>query len=500
MTLRNDWYTPQPTMGASMTNNQKPSYPTEQDMTRLQDRVAVLEQQLQSLHHMLEPAFGLIATQVRTVQQHLAHGNPSQANVTINELAAMVQHTQNTYREHMINASSTSTAPSLEFSPSNSTLFLSLQRYARRLSELSSTPTRVDVPLKLHNQRFPSMIEMHLLWIIQETLRSLYAYAQATATRISFDIINRELLVTILIDRQLHTTVTEISVGEKHAGAPSQTSTACRQLGTILHNIRARVRSIGGTFDLENRSGSATSICITAPLRRQNDLRPHTMRILLASHDEAFGQRLQAHFDTCGFEVVGTIRDGLKMMETVQVLHPDIVLLDMHLPHGNGLQAITMLKAAFPHIQVVILTDTIDEQNLYEALKNGAAGYLPRNLAEHELLDMLVDVQAGELALSTDMARKVLKEFTRQVQQYDGTSTARSSASHDLSPRQIEVLTLVSQDYTYKAVGDQLGFSERTIKHYMSGIIKQLQLKNRSEAVAYARQNLNADLDSSSDT
>jgi two-component system NarL family response regulator len=474
-------------------------HPTEQEITRLHDRIAGLEQQMQALHHMLEPAFGLIENQVRTLQQYLARGNPASPNITLNELAAIVQQTHDTYREHMMDTLSAIPTAAFEVSATNSTIFHSLQRYARHLANLSQTPIQFDVPPNLQHQRFPPMIEMHLLWSIQETLRTLHMHAQSAAQRIMFDIVNRQLQVTILVDRHLQCAAQETSVGESCIGLLPQPATAHHQIANTFDTISARIRSIGGMLSIENTPDNTTTICITIPLRRQNDLRPHNVRVLLASSDETFGQDLRARLGIYGFDVARIVEDGPKLIETAQALQPDIILIDINMPHCDELQAITSLKASLPHSQVVLLTDTIDEQALYEALKSGAAGYLPRNLSVQEFVDRLVDLQAGELALSPDIARKVLKEFTRQIRHHNGHTAPSGAGSHDLSPRQIEVLTLVSQGYTYKAVGDQIGFSERTIKHYMSGIIQQLQLKNRAEAVAYARRYLDVGLDTRTD-
>jgi two-component system NarL family response regulator len=473
--------------------------PTEQEVTRLQDRIAELEQQMQALHHMLEPAFGLIATQVRTLQQYLARGDPASPNIALNELAAIVQQTHDTYREHMMDALSAIPTATFEFSTTNNTIFHSLQHYARHLDDLSQTPIQFDVPPNLHNQRFPPMIEMHLLWSIPEILRTLHTQTQAAAHRIMFDIVNRQLQVTILVQRYLQFAAQETSVGEKCIGLLPGASPSRHQLANTFDAIRARIRSIGGILSIESMPDNSTTICMRIPLRRQNDLRPHTVRALLVSSDEAFAQSLRDRLDIYGFDVMRIVKDGPKLIETAQAQHPDIILIDISLPHCDELRAIASLKASLPHSQVVLLTDTIDEQTLYEALKSGAAGYLPRNLNMQEFADWLVDLQAGELALSPDIARKVLKEFTRQVRHHNGHTTLSGAGSHDLSPRQIEVLTLVSQGHTYKTVGDQIGFSERTIKHYMSGIIKQLQLKNRAEAIAYARRFLDIGLDTRTD-
>jgi two-component system NarL family response regulator len=157
--------------------------------------------------------------------------------------------------------------------------------------------------------------------------------------------------------------------------------------------------------------------------------------------------------------------------------------MDIDMPTMNGLEATRTLKEEFPDTQIVMLTISEDDAHLFEAIKSGAAGYLLKSLDADELCALLLGVMQGEAALSPGMAGRVLNEFAREA-----ASPALAERVQQLTKQEIEVLTMVAQGQTYKEIGAELGFSERTIKRYMGEIIQRLQLKNRAEAIEFARR------------
>ncbi len=208
------------------------------------------------------------------------------------------------------------------------------------------------------------------------------------------------------------------------------------------------------------------------------------MKVVLADDHPLFMDGLKNLLNFNGIDVAGTARDGLEALEQSRALRPDLVLLDIHMPRLDGLAALRLIKTELPETRVVMLTMSAEDADLFEALKSGACGYLLKTVRTEEFSKLLEEVARGELALSPGLASRVLQEFGRSA----GAQPAGDAAPPSLSARELEVLTLVAHGLTYKEAAAKLLLSERTIKHYMGGIIERLHLRNRAEVVEYARQ------------
>lgn len=210
------------------------------------------------------------------------------------------------------------------------------------------------------------------------------------------------------------------------------------------------------------------------------------MKVLLVDDHPLFLAGLRNLLTAHGVEVLGTARDGLDALEQARALRPEVILLDIQMPQLNGLAALRLIKAEFPEMRVVMLTMSAEEADLFEAIKSGACGYLLKTQDTDEFFALLQDAADGKVALSAELAARVLQEFSRQA---NTVSSPEDKALHaGLSPREIEVLTLVAQGLTYKEVGAKLALTERTIKYHMGEIVRRLHAENRAQVIAYARQ------------
>ena len=207
------------------------------------------------------------------------------------------------------------------------------------------------------------------------------------------------------------------------------------------------------------------------------------MRVLLADDHPLFLDGLEDLLTSNGFEVAGTARDGLEAIEKARALRPDAILMDIRMPRLDGLAAVRAIKAELPEVMIVMLTISEADDDLFEAVKSGASGYLLKSQSADELLALLHGVERGEAALSPGLAARILQEFGRQANALD---EKRPSAG--LSEREHEVLALVAQGLKYKQVAAKLFISERTIKYHMGQILERLHLKNRAQVVEYARR------------
>lgn len=207
-------------------------------------------------------------------------------------------------------------------------------------------------------------------------------------------------------------------------------------------------------------------------------------RTLLVDDHPLFADGLKDMLTRRGFMVLGVARDGLEALHQARALHPDLILMDIQMPHCDGLTATRLIKAELPAVQIVMLTMAEDDEYLFEAIKSGACGYLLKTLDTNEFLRLLGGLAEGAPPFAPQLAQKVLQEFTQQPEM----KTAVNPSLTELSPRHWQILNLVAQGLTYKEIGSTLGLAERTIKYHMSEIVQRLHLQNRAQVLAYVRQ------------
>ena len=204
------------------------------------------------------------------------------------------------------------------------------------------------------------------------------------------------------------------------------------------------------------------------------------MKVLLVDDHPLFLDGLQDLLTAHGIEVLGAARDGVEAIEKARVLRPEVMLMDIRMPRLDGLEAMRRIKAELPEIKIVMLTTSPEDDDLFEAIRCGACGYLLKSQSGEELLALLGEAARGEVALSPGLAARILQEFGQE------TSAARPPAS--VSAREREVLALVAQGLKYKEIAARLFLSERTVKFHMGQIVERLHLKNRAQVVEYARR------------
>ena len=211
------------------------------------------------------------------------------------------------------------------------------------------------------------------------------------------------------------------------------------------------------------------------------------MRVLLVDDHPLFLDGLKNLLTNRGIEVVGTAHDGLEAMEKARLLKPELILMDIQMTRLNGLAATRLIKTEQPDVKIVMLTISENDEDLFEAIKSGASGYLLKTEETEKFFDLLSGLARGEVPLSAGLASRVLEEFARQGR-VRGSLEQAAEKEETLTPRQMEVLTLIAQGLTYKEVGTKLFLTEHTIKYHMGEIIERLQLENRRQVVEYARR------------
>jgi len=210
-------------------------------------------------------------------------------------------------------------------------------------------------------------------------------------------------------------------------------------------------------------------------------------RILLADDHKLFTDSLQFLLGTYGIEVVGVAENGTEALRKAEALNPDIVLMDVRMPECDGIEALKCFKSRMPNIKVVMLTTSEADEDLFQSIQYGASGYLLKSMNGGELVEMLLDLENGGAPLSSKLAARMIKEFSKKnIKSEICTAQPTACPGISLTERQMEVLESVARGITYKETGDHLGITERTVKYHMASIMEQLQMENKSQVIAYA--------------
>jgi len=181
------------------------------------------------------------------------------------------------------------------------------------------------------------------------------------------------------------------------------------------------------------------------------------------------------------FEIVGEASDGLDGIKRAKELKPDVILLDLHMPGLSGREAVKILAAECPESKVVMLTVSEDAEDLIETLRNGASGYLLKNIDTQTLIDSIRRAADGDSVVSPQMTSKLV----RNIQ--SGTAATPAPAERDkLSPREREILAFLARGSSNKEIARALDVAESTVKIHVQHILRKLNLTSRVQAAVYA--------------
>ena len=192
---------------------------------------------------------------------------------------------------------------------------------------------------------------------------------------------------------------------------------------------------------------------------------------------EAIREILEEHEDLL---IVGEGKNGEEAIKLTEELMPDIILMDIQMPVMDGLEATKRIKLQFPYVKIVMITVSDDITDLFDALKQGAQGYLLKNIQSEAWVDHLRAFAVDEVPMSKEIAFQILKEFPQ--------SKAVTKENTPLSTRELEVLQLVAKGMSNREISDTLFISEHTVKSHLKNILSKLHLDNRVQLTSYAFQ------------
>jgi two-component system NarL family response regulator len=209
---------------------------------------------------------------------------------------------------------------------------------------------------------------------------------------------------------------------------------------------------------------------------------PDTIRVLICDDHALFRRGLVMVLESEeGIEVVAEAEDGEDAVARAEETVPDVVLMDVRMPKMSGIEATRAIADVVPSAKILMLTVSDEEEDLYEAVKAGATGYLLKEISIEEVANAIRAVTTGQSLISPSMASKLLSEFNNLAKQ-----AQQKVLAPKLTERELQVLKLVAQGLSNREVAEQLFISENTVKNHVRNILEKLHLHSRMEAVVYA--------------
>ncbi|MBO2519840.1 MAG: response regulator transcription factor [Limnochorda sp.] len=209
-------------------------------------------------------------------------------------------------------------------------------------------------------------------------------------------------------------------------------------------------------------------------------MRPvETIRILIVDDHEVVRIGLRSLLERIGqFEVVGEAASAQEAIELARSRKPDVVVMDIRMPDGSGIEACRAIRSENEAIKVIMLTSYTDDEAIFASVMAGASGYVLKQIGSHELVEAIRTVAAGGSLLDPSITGKVLERMrgmSREQQQHE-----------KLTDQELRILRLIADGRTNKEIAEALYLSEKTVRNYVSSILSKLNLSNRAEAAAYA--------------
>ena len=209
------------------------------------------------------------------------------------------------------------------------------------------------------------------------------------------------------------------------------------------------------------------------------------MRVLLIDDHTLVRRGLEQLLQSRGVEIAASVSSGAEGIAQALALRPDIVLLDMKMPEMSGTETLKQLRAAGVTAPILMLTMSREEQDLQAALRNGAQGYLLKDMDPEDLVPALQDALRG----NNVVAKELIGSLTRLVQGQSGRTTAKATSAGliaDLTPRELEILRHVAEGESNKAIGRALDITDGTVKLHVKSILRKLGVRSRVEAAVLA--------------
>ena len=206
------------------------------------------------------------------------------------------------------------------------------------------------------------------------------------------------------------------------------------------------------------------------------------VKIMIADDQQLIRESLKIILDSDpDFEVVKVVGSGQEVLDTLETESIDIILMDVRMPNMSGVDCTRIVKKEYPNIKVIILTTFDDDEYIYDALKYGASGYLLKGCSLEELSLAIHNVLSGGACFNPNVAGKVAQFFSKMANSNVDVSFENENTDVELSDTEWKIIAQIGHGYSNKEIAQKLGFSEGTIRNYLSVILDKLSLRDRTQ-------------------
>lgn len=212
------------------------------------------------------------------------------------------------------------------------------------------------------------------------------------------------------------------------------------------------------------------------------------IKVMIAEDQELIRQSLEFVISNKeDMKIAGLAATGKEAVELAKDKKPDVILMDIRMPEMDGVEATKVIKKMNPDIKIIILTTFDDDEYVFDALKNGASGYLLKGISLNELVESIRIVMNGGSLINPSVATKVCKFFS-QMAEADYTSKIQNDALSSLNKNELKIMKLIGMGLSNKEITKELNFSEGTVRNYISNILSKLNLRDRTQIAILAVQ------------
>ncbi|MEA2461536.1 MAG: hypothetical protein QOH90_1713 [Actinomycetota bacterium] len=204
------------------------------------------------------------------------------------------------------------------------------------------------------------------------------------------------------------------------------------------------------------------------------------LKVMLVDDHEIVRQGLRALLEAeDDIEVVAEADNGRSAVSLASATQPDVVVMDVRMPEGSGVEACRAIRDERPDAQVIMLTSFSDDEALFNSIMAGAAGFVLKQIRGHDLIDAIRTVGEGKSLLDPDVTKRVLERLRKAKFDEKDPKLAR------LSPQEERILDMVGEGLTNREIAERIHLSDKTVKNYVSAILQKLEVARRAEAASY---------------
>lgn len=212
------------------------------------------------------------------------------------------------------------------------------------------------------------------------------------------------------------------------------------------------------------------------------------IRVLIAEDQELIRQSIEIMLtNKPDIAIVGTAENGTETIRLARKLIPDVILMDIRMPGIDGVECTEIIKESMPKVKIIVLTTFDDDEYVFNALKNGASGYLLKGISIAELVQAIRTVAEGGALINPNIASKVFKIFS-QMANADFRLKVEDNALKELGKNEQKIIRLIGIGLSNKEIADKLKLSEGTVRNYISGILSKINLRDRTQIAIFAVQ------------